>query len=429
LAIPEGRGPHDDSAAQHLGSGGKQGGTATREDRLIGAKVAFLRSQGISQVEIARRLALTASTVSRLLAPGGDAHKYLAWEQPKFQWGMVRDDVDEIRALQGENEPSVELTQRLTEIYGVRIKVNVILTHVIDNPKLHEQKFYSRAAELVWKLLGGERINIVGVTWGKSLELLLTEAQKLHLAPPLKRATTEVIPLVGESLGASFPTSRSSSSLAQSFAEALVGHEAGEESENEAGKNKRKIYALTMCPVFLPASFKQHEVDVIKELLSFVPSYREIFGNDDNRYQQASSQTPLAVKIDAILTGISRQGLPFGMGDDPKFVKKIGLQMLNEVLVGDLGGLPLFAPTADLPKRKKANDFYESHWLGLKYAHVHETARRARAHIVDGPPGVIVITTGAERAVPIHEAVKGEIINELIIDDSAADALSKILPR
>jgi DNA-binding transcriptional regulator LsrR (DeoR family) len=417
---------HGDASSEHLDQASKKAPASPREDPLIGAKVAFLRSEGISQVDIATRLSLTPSAVSRLLSPGGDAHKFLIWERPKFQWDLVSDDADAVRALQGENELSIELTQRLIAISNVRLKVSVILTHAEDNSKLHEQKFYARSAELVWRLLGRDRTNIVGVTWGKSLDLLLAEAQKLRLARPLNSESAEVIPLVGESLGAAFPTSRSSSALAQRFAAALINQDEVQGRDGGTGK-KIKIHSLTMCPVFLPVSFKKQEVAVVKELLAFVPSYREIFGDDDGDLgRHGLIRPPLAERVDVILTSISKHGLPFGMGDDSSFVKKIGLHILNDVLVGDIGGLPLFRPSAEPAKRRKANDFYETHWLGLKQKHVYETARRARANI-DGPAGVIVVASGAERAIPIHEAVKNELINELIIDHDAANSLRMLI--
>jgi DNA-binding transcriptional regulator LsrR (DeoR family) len=402
------------------------------DDPLLSAKVAFLRSEDISQAEIADRLGINASTVSRLLKAGGAAFNYLSWPRPAFQWSLVEGDADAIRALQGENELSIDLTRRLIEIYKVRIKASVILTHAEDNADLHEQKFNARAAELVWKLIALERTKVLGLTWGKSLASFIDSARLLRLAPPPNSEDIEVIPLAGESLGATFPSSRSSSSLAQAFSELLAPEQVTARVKDKRNRavsaGRAKIHSLTMCPVFLPASFDAPERDMIEELLAFVPSYREIFGSKGSKRKQSSSQPPLAERLDVVVTSISKQGMPFGMGDHPDFVRELGLQPLRDVLIGDLGGVPLFIPSGDPAKQKKARDFYETHWLGLKADHLSQTAKKARAHI-DGPAGVVVIASGPERAPPIHEAVKSELINELIIDRSAANALLKLLPK
>lgn len=414
---------------------------AAADLRLLPAKVAFLRSEGVSQSEIAARLGgISPSGISRMLAPGGGAHGYLTWIQPRFDWTQVADDdVDAIRAVAGENAESVALTRRAIRAYQAAVRVSVIRTEgpggqrrPEDEPaeqRRQEQRFFSRAAEMVFALLGRPDTRVIGVTWGKTLELLFVEAASLRLASPLAGPEADVIPLVGESPAAALPTARSSSSLAQTLARLLAGPQAP--GETGAPRNgERGPYSLTGCPAFLPGSFTAAEIAAIHHLMEFVPSYGRIYGSP--RGSADVAEPPLANRLDVIVTGVSRAGSAFGMEGDFEVMKTMGLQVLSEalgggVMIGDLGGVPLLDPSTPDSLRSKVMEVYETRWLGLKHHHVFSTAARARER-ADGPAGVIVIGRGEQRAEPLREALQGRLINELIIDQAAAAALARILP-
>jgi hypothetical protein len=114
------------------------------------------------------------------------------------------------------------------------------------------------------------------------------------------------------------------------------------------------------------------------------------------------------------------------MFDHPEFAKKIGLAEFKDTCIGDLGGVPLFKPSAKPTRRREAADFFRTHWLGLNREHVLNTARRARAR-PNGAAGVIVVAHGADRTEPILEALRQELINEIIVDEGAADYLTREL--
>ena len=211
------------------------------------AGVAYLKAQGVKNRDIANRMNLSESTRSRLLKlPDGEATKYLRIPPPQF----IDDALDpqellRIRQLQEEDEPAKSLSELLTTVSnGIRVRAHVIGS---SGAARNENEFYDRAAVVVWDLLarGASTTATIGVSWGRKIENLLEAAKRRNFGGRFKtEKKLRVIPLTGESLGSTYPTSTSSSSLAHSLRELLT-----------PGVNDH--LSLTIVPSFIPGTFRK----------------------------------------------------------------------------------------------------------------------------------------------------------------------------
>ena len=100
----------------------------------------------------------------------------------------------------------------------------------------------------------------------------------------------------------------------------------------------------------------------------------------------------------------------------------------QEFFVGDMGGVLLPHPNLSRLERRKARDI-DARWTGLRLEHLEACARRARAtaDAPNGPPGVVLMSIGEQRAPAVFEAVRRGLTNHLVIDSRLEYALSTLL--
>jgi DNA-binding transcriptional regulator LsrR (DeoR family) len=370
------------------------------EDRLLAAKVAYLRSKGAKQSDIADRLRLTRPTVSRLLAAGGKCEPYLKVQLPTFDWSRVSSE-DRKHLVRLDNaDRSPELAERLSAIAPHDVWFEA---HIVQGPAeyktpegwTHADSFHANAARLIWTFL--RPAEVIGVTWGKMLSQLLGAARHARFASPFEglRKQPMVIPLCGEPLGAGRPSSMSSSTLAQGFGEILTNCP------------QEKYLSLGMVPVFFPGpeAFKDLHLEAARELISYSAAYRKIFDKENN------DGGALAMRLDVVLTSISRRNRPYGFGDSSAW-KTLKLSELEKLLLGDLGGVPLAKPDLT-PAKAELLAEYLKRWTGLERDHLMECVRRASK--TRRTAGVVVVAKAAEQADTVLEAVRLGLVNRLIV--------------
>jgi hypothetical protein len=135
-----------------------------------------------------------------------------------------------------------------------------------------------------------------------------------------------------------------------------------------------------------------------------------------------------------ILTSLAPAERPFGFG--PGRLLETGAMTvgrLSGLVVGEMGGVCFAKP--GLPAREIHElEALNKRWTGIKRVHLDDCARRAREGVqprlkerFDGPPGVVVVCFGPERARFLVEAVRLGVINHLIIDDQLEEALLEIV--
>jgi DNA-binding transcriptional regulator LsrR (DeoR family) len=381
-----------------------------RTNRLIAASVALLKCRKVPQAAIAKRLHLGEATISRLLKDGGEAAKYI--KPPEFDWSMVdAAERAELRSIDDVDAVSALLTERLANIPNrlpARLDATVVLTRTrASGDDAHRSAlpddFYDGAVRAVWELL--TPANVIGITWGQTLYEFLKAARKARLAARYSDDQQPmIIPLCGESLEGTRPSTLSSSSLTLEFGQILTSRPVSD------------YLSLSMIPVFLPGpdAFSDEEVRAVRKLLTYSPPYTRIFGTDP-----AGNARPLVEQLDIVITSISREGRTFGVGDHPDFTwKTLQLGAFEHLAIGDLAGIPLARADASAEDLASLSE----RWTGLQEKHLRLCAERASA-AVNAPAGVIVVGTGRERAACVLEAVRRGLVNHVVVDEDLGHAL------
>jgi DNA-binding transcriptional regulator LsrR (DeoR family) len=179
-----------------------------------------------------------------------------------------------------------------------------------------------------------------------------------------------------------------------------------------------------MVPAFIPDGFTRQELSGVRKLIELVRSYDQIFGQKT----PSQSETPLAEKLDMIVTSVGPAERPLGFGQGVLFeTGRITFEELQKLVIGDVGGVCFARP--DLSKTDSQTlARVNERWTGLRREHLLACAARARRSPdpFDGPPGVVVISGGRARARVIYELVKLGLINHLIIDDELENELESI---
>jgi DNA-binding transcriptional regulator LsrR (DeoR family) len=288
-------------------------------------------------------------------------------------------------------------------------------------------EFGKRAAPFVRELV--DKCSTCGLTWGSTLwHVVNSIASSAKDSADHRKGWAdrriEFIPLAGEPLGRD-PTSFSSSSLA-----AVLGR--------SANGDEYHARSLGMVPAFIPerrgsepreaqsTEFTATELQGVWKLIELVPSYGEIFGRRRERQGKEGKRTrqrPIAYNLDMILTSVgpANQVLGFGGG---KLCSKSTLDRLQRLVIGDMGGVCFSRPDLTA-KEQRELEVISARWTGLKRDHLDACAAAAAAD--SSRPGVVVVSGGLARAQFIYDAVKLASLNYLIIDDTLAAALSRLL--
>lgn len=370
---------------------------------------AFLVGDGMKQIDIARVLGVSQAAVSRLIRQARG--NYLKEEVRFLREKVPPDTIKQILHRTSRHSLALRLDALAQSSAGVRGPV--LRCFPCSAPPGRGMERMTELARLAapWIREMVLRSNSFGVTWGGMLSRVVAAQRALSIAPPWKQPPVEVIPLSGEPLGDS-PTTFSSSSIA---------HELGI-IVNGDSYNAR---SLAMVPAFVPDGFTREQTAGVWRLIGLVKSHAGIFGPHNS---SRSPAPPLAARLDMILTSVGSAQRPLGHGKGRLFeTGNLKIRELRRLVVGDMGGV-LF-PRAHLTREQQAKlDAVAARWTGLTIEHLKACSRRAhdQPDPFGGPPGVVVICAGAERAPFLIEAVKQGVINHLIVDDELQEELDRL---
>ena len=373
---------------------------------------AYLTGLGWKQNKIAETLKLNQTAVCRLLA---EARKLYLREEVRFLGEKVSPEMMQKVMQRVTRNALSEKLERLASRVGRRgPTVRVFSCNAPESERWRRMGELSRqAAPYVRDLI--LRSKVCGVTWGGTLSQVVKAVQDLSMAPPWKESPIEIIPLSGEPLGRQ-PTTYSSSSLA---------HELGA-TVNGAEYNAR---SLAMVPAFIPDNFEANQISGVWRLIGLVPGYADIFGT---RASGEREEDLLVNQLDMVLTSVGPAQRPLGFGRGRLFdTGKLTLDDLQKLVIGDMGGVCF--PRADLPKTQRRKlDGVAGRWTGWSRKHLDQCVARAAAHVeagdrFQGPPGVVVISLGKDRAEFLLEAVALGCVNHLYCDDELQVEMERLL--
>ena len=364
---------------------------------------ALLYSQGYSQNDIAEELGKNQPNISKLL------------KQAKAE-GLLT------HQFNGETlSPEVlQAVNARTSHGALNNKLQALAPNAVDGPYVRVfpsgsrlttpekwddriTRFGFAAGDYAMELMS--RATVVGVSWGRTITGLILGMEKFLLKPSRTKTDLVFVPVCGEPLG---------------YAEALNS------SSRLAGKlgylmngPRNKTLSLTAVPAFIPQDFGKRESDVMYKLFHRIEAYNKIFQSTDS---VGHPHTPLIERLDALITGVGQDN-PLGYLHD-ELIRTSGVSEmdLRNLVLGDISGILIRKPELRESAKKKVMDI-NNRWTGIKRLHLEQCAKRGSK---DGPPGVIVVAIGRNKAEFVYQAIKEGLINHLLIDQDLANALKDI---
>jgi DNA-binding transcriptional regulator LsrR (DeoR family) len=382
---------------------------------------AFLYSQGKRQVDIAQQLGITQPEVSRYIARAKES----GWLKVEFVESRFPGQLEDIKRLA---VPPVDLLPRMhrwADDPNTVLEVQVLPSpNQRKDPKNWDGKrlpaFAEAAARHVKRLL--QQARYVGVTWGETNRRVVNALCHALPRPRPKRRGLTFVPLSGEPITNPIAQLSSASTLVARLHEAINGY--GEP------------LSLNAVPAMIPAQF-EGEVGTIRAFLGWINSYREIFGEPEagsassmSSGGPSSARRPLVHRLDTILTGA---GAPSRNSRSVWLQERLAAEGFHEIgelaelVVGDVGGC--YLPRRDLGRKgvervRGMND----RWTGIQEQHLADCAHAAaRFGPGKGPPGVVIIAMGSEKADIVAECVRRGIANRFILDYDLAQSLARLL--
>jgi len=394
------------------------------EYRLMAIAAARLRSEGLSQLLIAKRLRRSQPEVSRML-DFAEKHRFLA-SAPSFLSQNI--GPAELKEVERRFFVHLELRQALSKLAPARLHLNVQVLPDGDD------EFAMAAAGCVARLL--QRAKFVGVMWGRTIQRLVSRiGEHRELFDQAGRREALCIPLCGDpvrlmNLGLA---KYSASHLAAQLAQAI----------NPDPERQSNQPCLVGVPAYLPRRlFLRQGSGAAANWEAFVaeiPGYREIFG--------PNGEQPWVERLDMILSGagiIAQQTRPGArrVAGEPTaaheetgdFIlervkqeaqEKEGLSeaTLARLVYGDIGGWLIEKHDLRAAERRLVESLNQG-WTGVKGVHFARVARNAEP---DGAPGIILVAAGASKAEMVVELVKRGFVNEILIDSNLSSRLKKLL--
>lgn len=363
---------------------------------------AYLRARhNMSQIEIGEALGgLSQPHVSRLLTHA-QKKKYLVvterFAEEKFSSDWIK-QIDELLAPPDLSAALSAFCQPLNRIApNVRVfesgsgQTEAALTH-------RRNRFGRTASGRLAELL--TKADIVGVAWGRTIQTMI-DGIVLSNRPVDSARAIDFLPVCAEFVKL---TQRGYS--ASRLAERL---------DDIYNSGNGSTVSMTGFPAFIPRAYDADMQRSIRRLVSDTPSFAHVFSGDD----------PLAGRIDTLISSVGSSQTPLlGALEELVHAGQVTAARLSELIVGDLGGILI--PRRDLGKKdqllvEELNDM----WTGLQIDHVRGIADRASNDPAKN--GVVIVAMQAERAATILELVRSGLVNELIIDQKAADQLFVLL--
>ncbi|MGB7758701.1 MAG: hypothetical protein WBL61_02675 [Bryobacteraceae bacterium] len=378
-------------------------------DELDMVTAAYLAGEGRKQTAIAETLGTNQAAVSRLLV---HARKRYLREEVRFLQEKVSPEMMQ-KVMQRVSRNA--LSEKLDHLAALAGRRGPVL-RVFSCDKTRAESRPERMAELgrqaapyIRDLI--LRSKVCGVTWGGMLSAVVSALKDLSKAPPWKEGPIEIIPLAGEPLGDD-PTTYSSSSLA---------HELG------AAVNGPGYYArsLAMVPAFIPSGFEKKAISGVNQLIGLVEAYAQIFGEPRGGQRAAGV---MVNNLDMVLTSVGPAERLLGFGRGRLFATgKIKLEDLQNLVIGDMGGICFERPGLTKGQRRELQSVV-ARWTGWSRGDLDGCVDRANeGDRFQGPPGIVVISIGSDRAKFLLEAVALGCVNHLLIDDELQVKMETLL--
>lgn len=383
---------------------------AQEQVRIKGLAAAKLRSEGLTQQQIATRTGFSQPEVSRLL------HQAVAvWHFLDPHPRLLRENATalELNAAERICAGAIDYADRLRSAYRGKLPRRFhVHVHDLDLAPGKEQYFFEQAALSLLELLMAAQL--VGVMCGRTLFQIVV-CLRAFVTQFRKRKQIDFIPVSGDPLHIAHlaEAGYSASLIAAQFQEVLGTKPASE------------LPTLSGVPAYLPPALK--DLEAVERFIEGLPGYREIFGQMRRRPATANTK-----KLDTLLTGIgvlSEDSSPRSHSTGAFIMERI-LQRavsdkeLRRLVYGDIAGILI--PRSELgTKDLGLVDALNRGWTGLDLEELRALAKNARD---GGAPGIVVIARELDKADVLHEVIRRGLVNECILARPLADKIIASLP-
>jgi len=363
---------------------------------------AYLRARhNMSQIEIGNALGgLSQPHVSRLLAHA-QKQKYLivterfAEERFSTEWIQQMDELLAPPAL----SDAIRLYCDRHGYIQPNIRVFESGSGQTESAMMHRRNRFGRTASgRLAELLA--KASTVGVAWGRTIRALVDGvAAPNRLVDPSQNI--EFVPVCAEFVKLT-QRGYSASRLAEQLDD-IYNDGAGE------------TVSMTGFPAFIPRAYDADMQRSIRKLVTDTPSHAHVFSGED----------PLVDRMDMLISSVGSSQRPLiGALEELMHAGQVSAEQIGKLIVGDLSGILI--PKDDLSESDRdLVDDLNRMWTGMKIDHVRRLAARAARD--PQMTGVVIVALQAERGDAILELIRSGLVNELIIDQAAADRLFELL--
>ncbi len=363
---------------------------------------AYLRARhNMSQIEIGNALGgLSQPHVSRLLAHA-QKQKYLVvterFAEERFSDAWMQ-QMDELLAPPALSDALRDYCAA-HEFILPNIRVFESGPGQTEAAMTHRRNRFGRTASgRLAELLS--RASTVGVAWGRTIRALIDGIASSHRLVDAAQ-DIEFLPVCAEFVKL---TQRGYS--ASRLAELL---------DDIYNSGEGETISMTGFPAFIPRAYDLDMQRSIRQLVTDTPSHAHVFSGDD----------PLVGRLDMLISSVGSSQTPLiGALEELMHAGQVSAERLRDLIVGDLSGILIPKRDLSADDRELVEDLNRM-WTGVQIDHVRRLAQRAAAN--PGQPGVVIVALQAERGDAILELIRLGLINELIIDQAAAERLSDLL--
>lgn len=345
-------------------------------------KIAYLRSTGMRRADIANLLSVSPATVQRKIkeATKGDP-RLLVEQNPELM--LTPDEAATIHHSIYDHDRLIEALKKESETLK---DVDIFRT----------QNFSDAAAGyLIESILPIS--STIAVAWGGTIADIVDAIARQFPKSSVGKKGREIkfIQACGEPDKAVTTRRISSSRHVALLNKAING-------------GKENPYSFPM-PAVMPAAIPLEGLEYVKMFIRKSGGYSEIF--DDNQR--------LRVDATALITSCGT-----GRRDSDSWIpdcaasNDIEAKQLEELTRGNISGYWLPAPDIDGKRQEKLEEINDR-WIGIKVDDIKRIAERE--------PGVVLTTTGEEKAAIVLHLVRSGMVSCLLIDDRLAAGLKKLL--
>ena len=358
----------------------------------------------MSQAEIGAVLGgLSQPHVSRLLKHA-ERKKYVVIEQ---RFAKEKFDDDWLRQMDELLAPTA-LSASL-DAFCQREGIARPRVYVFDSGPGNTDTALARRRSIFGRMASGRlieligRSSVIGVAWGRTIKAVIEGISGSR--QPMDRSGTRVFAAVCAELVSLPQHGHSSSRLADALDE-LFNDSPGD------------IPLLTGFPAYVPRHYDENMQRSIWQFISDMPGYQSVF----------TGPNALVDNMDMLISSVGSSKSPvLGSFEDLVNAASIRANDLRQLVVGDLGGILIPKPGISQAKVALVQELNDL-WTGIRLEQVHALAQNAFANPDQGG-GVVVVALQAERGDTIFELVRQGLVNEVIVDQMAADRLQLLVSQ